>query len=220
MDKIKLMMERHSVRQYDDRSISEKDLAILAKEIGTCNTLGNLHFQLVINEPKAFDCFKAHYGKFKGVKNYIVLIGKKSKHLDELCGYYGERLVLKIQELGMNSCWVAMTYKKIPSAFTIEKGEKLVIVIPFGYGLTSGVEHKIKKPIQVSNISNETPDWFNKGVEAALLAPTAMNQQKFKFSYKDNEVYAKAGVGFYTKVDLGIAKYHFELGSNKKIDFK
>ena len=51
------------------------------------------------------------------------------------------------------------------------------------------------------------------GVEAALLAPTAMNQQKFVFSLKEDRVSIKPGLGFYSKVDLGIVKYHFELGA-------
>lgn len=133
------------------------------------------------NEPKAFDSFMTHYGKFSGVQNYIVLVGKKDERLDELCGYYGERLVIKDQQLGLNTCWVAMTYKKIPSAFIIDKGEKLTVVISLGYGKIQGVSHKIKTIEQVSNVSSDTPEWFKNGVELALLAPTAMNQQKFKF---------------------------------------
>ena len=61
-----------------------------------------------------------------------------------------------------------------------------------------------------------TPDWFKKGIDAALLAPTAMNQQKFQFTLKENRVLAKAGIGFYSKIDLGIVKYHFEIGAGKK----
>ena len=57
------------------------------------------------------------------------------------------------------------------------------------------------------------PEWFRRGVQAALLAPTAMNQQKFTFTLQGDTVSAKAGTGFYSKVDLGIAKYHFEIGA-------
>ena len=60
------------------------------------------------------------------------------------------------------------------------------------------------------------PDWFKNGIDAALLAPTAMNQQKFVFSLNGDVVSAKAGVGFYSKIDLGIAKYHFEVGAGKE----
>ena len=44
---------------------------------------------------------------------------------------------------------------------------------------------------------------------------TAMNQQKFRFTLNGNQVSAKAGIGFYAKVDLGIVKYHFEVGAGK-----
>ena len=71
------------------------------------------HIQLVTDEPKAFDGFMAHYGKFSGVKNYIALIGKKGPKLEETCGYYGGKgLVLLAQQLGLNSCWVAMTLQQ------------------------------------------------------------------------------------------------------------
>jgi hypothetical protein len=42
-----------------------------------------------------------------------------------------------------------------------------------------------------------------------------VNQQKFTFSLEGNRVIAKAGLGFYTKIDLGIAKYHFEVGAGR-----
>lgn len=216
MELMEAMQKRHSVRQYTDKIIEEDVINALQAEIAACNEESGLHIQLVKNEPKAFDSFMAHYGKFNGVTNYIALVGKKSGTLEEQCGYYGERLVLKAQQLGLNTCWVAMTYKKIPGAFVIEKGEKLTVVISLGYGVTQGVEHKSKPVSQVSNVSEATPDWFRKGVEAALLAPTAMNQQKFSLTYADGKVTARAGSGFYTGIDLGIVKYHFETGASQE----
>ena len=215
MELLEAMQQRHSVRQYTDKPIAAATLNALQQEIDRCNREGGLHIQLVTNEPKAFDSFMAHYGKFSGVKNYIALVGKKGDKLEELCGYYGERLVVKAQQLGLNSCWVAMTYKKIPGAFQVAKDEKLTVVIALGYGQTQGVAHKSKPAAQVSNLGTNSPAWFKAGVEAALLAPTAMNQQKFTLNYEDGSVAAKPGSGFYTKIDLGIAKYHFELGAGK-----
>lgn len=209
--------QRHSVRQYESRKIDASVLDELKAEIDACNSDGGLHIQLVADEPRAFDGFMAHYGKFSGVTNYIALVGKKSDMLDELCGYYGERIVIKAQQLGLNTCWVAMTYKKIPTAFKIAKGEKLTVVIALGYGKVQGIAHKSKTAEQVSNIGADTPEWFKDGVEASLLAPTAMNQQKFKLTYANNKVTAKAGLGFYSKIDLGIVKYHFEAATKKKI---
>lgn len=216
MDIMQAMRERHSVRQYKKQPLGEDVISELQTEISECNREGGLHIQLVTNEPKAFDGFMARYGKFSGVTNYIALIGKKSNDLEERCGFYGERLVLKAQQLGLNSCWVAMTYSKIKSAYSVAAGEKLCIVIALGYGETQGAAHKIKAPVDVSETNGAAPDWFEQGIRAALRAPTAMNQQKFKFILNGNTVQAKAGSGFYTKIDLGIAKYHFEVGAGKE----
>lgn len=217
MDITEAVKTRHSIRQYTDRPIAPEAIVALQAEIEACNREGDLHIQLVTEEPKAFGSLMAHYGKFSGVRNYIALIGKKGATLEERCGYYGERLVLLAQQLGLNSCWVALTFKKVPGAFQLEKGEKLALVIALGYGRGQGVPHPSKEAGQVSNIGEDTPDWFDQGVAFALLAPTAMNQQKFMLTYQDGKVKAKAGVGFYTGVDLGIVKYHFELGAGRKI---
>lgn len=216
MDLTEAIKNRHSVRQYEERAVEKEILNALQTEIEACNKEGNLHIQLVSNEPKAFDSFMAHYGKFSGVTNHIALIGQKGDRLDELCGYYGERLVLKAQQLGLNTCWVAMSYKKVNGAFQINKGEKLTVVIALGYGKTQGVQHKSKPAEAVSNLNSNSPEWFKSGVESALLAPTAMNQQKFTLNLDNGKVTAKAGTGFYTKIDLGIVKYHFEIGADKE----
>ncbi len=216
MELLEAMKARHSVRQYKNQPIDEETLRALRSEIDACNQEGKLHIQLVTNEPKAFDSFLAHYGKFSGVTNYLALIGEKRAGLDEQCGYYGERLVLRAQQLGLNTCWVATTYKKIPDAFMVRPGEKLTVVIALGYGETQGTAHKTKSADAVSRADSSAPDWFHMGVEAALLAPTALNQQKFTLYYENGAVRAKAGAGFYTKIDLGIVKYHFELGAKKE----
>lgn len=213
MTLMEAMEARHSVRQYTEKPLDAQAVGALQAEIDACNSESGLHIQLVGNEPKAFDGFMAHYGKFSGVANYIAMIGKKGARLEELCGYYGERLVLKAQQLGLNTCWVAMTYSKVKTAFTIGPGEKLCVVISLGYGATQGAAHSSKAAGEVSEASGPMPEWFKNGVEAALLAPTAMNQQKFKFFWDGKTVTARPGIGFYTKIDLGIVKYHFELGA-------
>lgn len=216
MDILEAMQLRHSVRSYMETPLEDSVKSALQNEIDTVNRESGLHIQLVTNEPKAFDSLMAHYGKFSGVTNYIALVGKKSRDLDECCGYYGQRLVLLAQQLGLNTCWVAMTYKKIPGAFQVTPGEKLTVVIALGYGATQGVPHKSKPVESVTKASGAAPDWFLDGVKAALLAPTAMNQQKFTFTLENGKVQAKAGAGFYTKVDLGIVKYHFEAVAGKE----
>ena len=211
-----LMKQRHSVRRYKDIAVDSKQRAALDQLIEEINGETGLHIQAFYNEPRCFDSIMAHYGKFSGVKNYIALVGKRSPKLDETLGYYGEQIVLKIQELGLNSCWVAMTHGK--SKADIRKGEKQVCLIAFGHGETQGVPHKSKSLQEVCDHTADMPEWFLNGMEAALLAPTAMNQQKFFFSSSpDGKIDAACGKGFYTKLDLGIVKYHFEAGSGRKV---
>ena len=212
---------RHSVRKYLDKEIPADIIAALQDKITECNNAGNLNIQLVQNETKAFTGMLS-YGSFSGVKNCLVMVGKKSKDLDERVGYYGEQIVLFAQTLGLNTCWVGLSYRKVPEAYNVGKDEKLVCMIALGYGETQGVPHKIKSVEDVSNASDITPSWFRKGVEAALLAPTAVNQQKFSFEYvgmSNNRHQVRANKGFsmigYTQMDLGIAKYHFEIGAGK-----
>lgn len=216
MDIMNLMKERHSVRSYTDKRIEESIRKELLECISDCNQESGLHIQACFDEPKAFDSLMAHYGKFENVRNYIAIVGKKSKNIEEMSGYYGEKVVLKAQELGLNTCWVAMTYSKGKSECRIDKGEKLYLVIALGYGKTQGVPHKTKEITQLYKVEGSMPEWFKRGMEAASLAPTAVNQQKFLISLENGKVEAKALMGFYTKIDLGIVKYHFECGAGKE----
>lgn len=219
MERLKLMKQRHSVRQYKDIALDPEQRAVLNELVEEINREAGLHIQIFYDEPQCFDSMMAHYGKFTGVKNYIALVGKKSSQLDETLGYYGEQIVLQIQELGLNSCWVAVTHGK--SKADICRGEKQRCLISFGYGETQGVPHKSKPLQEVCSCTENMPEWFRNGMEAALLAPTAMNQQKFFFALSsDSTITAVSGKGFYTKVDLGIAKYHFEMGSGKNGCFR
>lgn len=214
---------RHSVRAFKEQPLTGEVVKALEEKIAELNLAGRLHMQLVLNEPKAFQGTLAKYGKFRGVNNYVVVAGPKADDLEERAGYYGEQLVLFAQTQGLNTCWVGLSYSKVPGTYVLEEGEKIVCYIAIGYGETQGVGHKVKTATQVSNASADSPSWFKKGIEAALLAPTAVNQQKFSFEYaglKDGRQQVRAKKGFslvgYTQIDLGIAKCHFEIGAGKE----
>ena len=214
---------RHSVRAYKKEPLTEETVKALEEKIAELNRESGLHMQLVLNEPKAFQGTLAKYGRFRNVQNYIVVVGQKTDDLDERVGYYGEHLVLFAQTLGLNTCWVGLSYSKVPGTYVLAEGEKIACYISIGYGETQGTGHKIKTVELVSNANDITPSWFKKGVQAALLAPTAVNQQKFSFEYVGmkngrHQVLAKKGFSLigYTHMDLGIAKYHFEVGAGKE----
>ncbi|MCH5214574.1 MAG: nitroreductase [Muribaculaceae bacterium] len=220
-DLLAAIKARHSVRNYKEQPLGEDVVSKLREKIEELNREGRLHMQLITDEPKGFSGIFA-YGKFSGVSNYVVIAGVKDETFDERVGYYGEALVLYAQALGLNTCWAGLSYKKVPNTYVLAPGEKISCYISIGYGETQGVASKSKTPQQVSNVTAETPDWFAAGVDAALLAPTAVNQQKFHFEYiapaqPGEPATVKADKGFsiigYTRIDLGIAKYHFELAT-------
>ena len=222
MDKWELMRTRHSVRRYKNIPIEGEKLDALRKAVEEVNLEAGLHVQLFTEEPEAFDANAAHYGQFSGCRNYFAMVGPADA--DEKIGYYGEKLVLLAQELGLNTCWVALTFRKNRVVVDAAAGEKLHVVIALGYGEDSGKPHKSKSAADVSNVTELAPQWFKDGVEAALLAPTAVNQQKFRIEYlgtKDGKVAKVSAKPLfslmgYSKMDLGIVMYHFELGAGKE----
>ena len=212
MDILELMKERHSVRQYKNQTIELAKREAINALINDVNAKSKLSIQAFYDEPKCFNSFMAHYGKFENVENYIAIVGNKNEQ--EKAGYYGEKIVLKCQELGLNTCWVGMTHGK--SKAEIKRGQKLLVIIFLGYGETQGVPHKSKSIAELGKADQST-EWFDRGMEAVSLAPTAVNQQKFLFELKNGNVTAKNLGGFYSNMDLGIAKYHFEAATGHEV---
>ena len=211
------MRARHSVRAFTESPIPpgvREELDDLARR---CSEESGLRIFLRYDDPAGFDSRLAHYGSFRNVANYIVIAGRKERDFDVRCGYYGEKLVLLAQKLGLNSCWAALTFNRKWVREQLREGESLGIVIALGYGRNQGRAHKSKGPEQVSELRGEAPEWFQKGVEAALLAPTAVNQQKFCFGLEKGEPTLRVrGLGSCTRIDLGIVALHFELASGRK----
>ena len=210
METIDLMRSRHSVRQYLNKPIEKEKKEILNNTANFINQKTGLNIKMFYDEPSAFKSILAHYGKFKNVTNYIVLAGNKNS--EEKLGYYGETLVLTAQELGLNTCWTALTYNKSNIKINLGKQEKVHCVIALGYGETQGIQRKSKTVDQVLKLIGDKPSYLDEAVEACLLAPTAMNQQKFKIICENGKIdIKKNGIGFYTDMDLGIVKCHFEM---------
>ena len=222
MTLLEAIQSRHSVRRYKDTPLPADVIETLLQKISEVNAEGGLHIQLVTEEPKAFRSI-LNYGTFSGVTNYFVVAGQKADDLDERAGYYGEQLVLLAQQLGLNTCWAGLTYQKVAGTYALGEGEKIVCYIALGYGETQGTERKHRPIREISNASDLTPKWFNRGVEAAQLAPTAVNQQKFFIEYvgikegNRHKVSAEATFSMmgYTRLDLGIVKLHFEIVAGK-----
>lgn len=209
------MMERHSVRNYQDKAIEDEKVETLNTFIETCNQEGNLHLQFLEDAGNTFNRLLSKAMGLGSAPSVIACVGPDDDTLDERVGYYGEKIVILAQQLGLNTCW-AGTYNKKSVEAQVNDGERLAIVIAIGYGVNGGKARKSKSAAEVIH-GNETdmPEWFMEGVKMALLAPTAVNQQKFEIVLKGDgyEVVDKGGI--LSKIDKGIVKYHFEIGSGK-----
>ena len=206
---------RHSVRKYLDMPTTGEMKEKLETLIRECNEESGLHIQLVLNDAECFRTLLAHYGWFENVNNYVAIVGSKElPDLEEKGGYYGQKIVLAAQQEGLNTCWVAGTYKKGKCRAEKAADEKIICVIAIGYGENQGTKHKSKPLAKLCSVKEEDmPGWFRNGVKGAMMAPTAMNQQKFTISLEDGEAVITAGRGPMTKIDLGIVKYNFEAAS-------
>lgn len=217
MEIMELIRQRHSVRRYLDKPIEESARNVIDDYVNGIIKQSGLNIKVCYDEPKAFQTLLAHYGSFRKAVNYVAFIGKKEA--ETKVGFFGEAIVLKLQEIGINSCWVAVSYSKRKTPIEIQEGEDILSVVSFGYGETQGVNHRSKKYEDVTEVVGEKPSWFDLGVKAALLAPTAVNQQKFKIVCDNGKVTIKKnGKGFYQDIDLGILKYHFEAVTDQKVE--
>lgn len=221
MELIDAIKARHAVRKYTDRPIEAKKIASLRAATEKLNAESGLHLQLVLDEPKAFSSGILKYGAISGVRNYFAMVGKKGREVEEKIGYCGEQLVLLAQTLGLNTCWVGLTFKEVNEVISLADGEQLHCVIALGYGVDAGKQHPLKPIEKFYEAEGEIPEWFRRGMDAAVLAPTAVNQQKFKFIlHEGNKVSAEPTFSLtgrsYLYYDLGIVKCHFEIGAGKE----
>ena len=209
---------RHSVRAYKDIPIGQDIRGKLDEFVSRCNEESGLHITVRYDDPEGFDSRLARYGSFRNVKNYIILAGRKTADFNYICGYYGEKVVLYAQQLGLNTCWAALTFNRKRVRELIQEDETLCMVIALGYGETQGHPHKGKSLHDVVEVKGGMPEWFVEGVESALKAPTAVNQQKFTFTLDDGKPSVRArGLGSNVKVHLGIVAYHFDAATGMNV---
>lgn len=234
MTRAEALQQRHSVRMYTDEPADTAIVACLRREVSACNAESGLDIQLITGLPDAFMGYPTHYGRFQGVHNAIALIGRPdARHgaadhnhdgtpavdahalLELTVGYYGERLALRIVQLGLATSWAVLD-GATDGWWTLNPGERAIWFLAFGHAARSGGRHRSKPIGQLCRIPPGTmmPDWFRRGMEAAMLAPTSLSQQPFIFILnEDDTVSAEATEGLFTKVGLGCAKYHFEIGA-------
>ena len=217
MDMKLAMRQRHTVRKFTSESLSVELISQLNDRVCANNERFGLAISLKVGDesalPAALKLFFA-----KGVRNYFVLAGSDRPGLDEDLGYASADLMLFAQALGLNTWWIggAFSRKNVEQAVP---GKKVIGIVAVGFGATPGVAHKSKTAAEVSSYEGTAPQWFANGVQAALLAPTALNKQCFRIAGAGNKVSISENGGVFSGADIGIVKYHFELGAGTAFEW-
>lgn len=210
-----MIEKRHTVRKYLDKLLDVELVSLLNARIEQNDRLYDLTFKLVTNESDGISSL-AKIMSNNTVQNYIILAGKDSSDLDEKIGYCGADLILYAQSLGLNTWWYGGMFNgKNALKHLDDKNVRVNDVIAIGHGKTQGVPHKSKTADQVSHYKGKAPEWFNSGIKALLLAPSALNRQPYIVNGVGNKLSFKVKSGPLSQVDLGIGKYFFELGAGK-----
>lgn len=212
---MEIIRARHSVRSYDGKPLSEQARDELERVIDACRAESGLDIQLVTGNPEVFN-LAGGLGFVKGADAHIAFV-TDGRAQDEAVGFWGQRIVLEAQRMGLNTCWVAFIARK-KSRAVVPAGKTLRIGIAIGRGTTAGKPRKTKPALTLSRVeSGEAPAWFALGMEAAQLAPTAMNNQHFLITLLPDGRTVRAEAtkhGSWDAIDLGIVKRNFEETAN------
>ena len=217
MDMKQAMRQRHTVRKFTSEPLSAELFSQLNDRVRANNERFGLAISLKVGDESALPgALKLFFAK--GVRNYFVLAGSDRPGLDEDLGYASADLMLFAQTLGLNTWWIGGTFsrKNVEQAVP---GKKVIGIVAVGFGATSGVAHKSKTAAEVSSYEGPEPQWFADGVQAALLAPTALNKQCFRIAGAGNKVSIAEDGGAFNGADIGIVKYHFELGAGTAFEW-
>ncbi len=211
------MSARHTVRRYKKEPLTEDAVRQLNDRIQIHNQLYDLKIQLVTENKDALPGFVGLL-MAKGVQNYMILAAPDTPDMEEKLGYSSADLMLYAQTLGLNTWWVGGMYSRKGARKNSNAGDqdKIIGIVVVGYGENQGVPHKSKPEEDVASYEGAAPEWFQAGVSAALLAPTAMNRQAFHIKGAGEQVSMTYADGSFSGADLGICKYHFELGAGKE----
>jgi hypothetical protein len=223
MDFLSAVDRRMSRRSYAEAPERQEAFAV-EQYLHELNAQSGLSFEMLLDGGTAFFGLKS-YGMFSGVHSLLLLKGKMTdKDLHEKAGYFGEKAVLFATCLNLGTCWVSGTYNAKSKTLKISRDERLVAVVPIGRvseqltpkeKFIQSIVHKHSKSAeQLLQSDALPPDWLLSAMRSVQKAPSARNAQRVLFSCKNGIVSASVPDKYDTdRVDLGIAKLHFELAA-------
>ena len=217
---VETIRERHSVREYDGKPLSRAEFDALGAVVEECARESGLDIQLVGDNPEVFNVI-ARFGLIRGCRTHVAFVVDDAKARgvadDEAIGYWGQKIVLAAQDMGFNTCWCALCSRK-KSRAVVAPGKKIRLIIAVGHGKTQGFSRKTKSVETLSSVEcAKAPAWFAAAIEAAQLAPTAMNNQNFKITLLSDgkTVRIDAPQSGLNVIDEGIVRCNFEIAANE-----
>ena len=217
---VETIRERHSVREYDGKPLARVEFDALGAVVRECARESSLDIQLVGDNPEVFNVI-ARFGLIRECRTHVAFVVDDAKAgdvaADEAIGYWGQKIVLAAQDMGLNTCWCALCSRK-KSRAVVAPGKKIRLIIAVGHGKTQGFSRKTKSVEALSSVECvKAPAWFAATMEAAQLAPTAMNNQNFKITLLSDgkTVRIDAPKSGLNVIDEGIVRCNFEIAANE-----
>lgn len=220
---VETIRERHSVREYDGKPLAQAEFDALGAVVEECARESGLDIRLVGDNPEVFNVI-ARFGLIRGCRTHVAFVvddaklgGTTKAAVDEVIGYWGQEIVLAAQDMGLNTCWCALCSRK-KSRAVVAPGKKVRLVIAVGHGKTQGFPRKTKSIGALSSVEcAKAPAWFAAAMEAAQLAPTAMNNQNFKITLLSDgkTVRIEAPQSGLNVIDEGIVRRNFEIAASE-----
>lgn len=220
--------QRTSRRAYKRQRIEPNKVSQIQDLIETINEESGLHIQFIEKGDLFLSGFKASYGLISGLPSLAALVGDAAdQDLKRKAGYFGEFIVLECVSLGLGTCWISGTYNREECLKSIEikDNETLVCVIAIG----NVIKNKTVKELFISQFGkgkqsfNELlaekdctpPLWVANGIDAARIAPSAVNGKPIAYRYIKNQLSAYIAKKNHNaeEIDLGISMAHFQLGA-------
>lgn len=179
------------------------------------------------------------YGIISGANTYICGVVKREEPDLILLGYLFEKIILFATSLNLGTCWLGGTFKRSDFAEKAElnEGESFICATPVGYAaekksikdrgirrMAKSDQRKDFKEIffdrDLNPLNKEKLGIYGEALEMVRIGPSASNKQPWRIIKDDNSYhlylertpdYAK-DLGYDIQLlDMGIAKYHFEI---------
>lgn len=242
-----LITRRMSTRTYSDKMVNEEDREALLEFTRPleCDLYRFAIVDYAMSEGKKLNT----YGLIRNAKTLLVAIGRRSLARDNKAavdfGYDFEKIILKATDLGIDTCWMGMSYKEdaLRELAGVGNDERIVMASPIGYSKGDNILDKLTRYSIKAHKRLSFESIFSHGkigvpltelkderyricLEMLRRSPSAGNAQPWRV------VQTEGGFDFYSKAkkiydnlkdkridftynDMGIAKCHFELTALK-----